>query len=94
MKNIYVTTPEAFVQHGTKIGILLYNNPNKILVNFYTGENHIKVNRSKLSTPTNESIEKTLNRNEELRELAFENNLIELHSQDSKSYLNYVSTYN
>jgi hypothetical protein len=94
MKNIYVTTPEVFAQYKSKIGIILFSNQDQTIVNFYTGDKHLRVNRDELRTLTLEAIEKELNRNEELKELAYENNLIELHTQDAQAYMNYVSTYN
>jgi hypothetical protein len=94
MKNIYVTTPEAFVQYKSKIGILLFSNQDQTIVNFYTGDKHQRVNSNELKNLTLEAVEKELNRNEELKELAYENNLIELHTQDVQSYMSYVSTYN
>jgi hypothetical protein len=94
MKNIYVKTLEAFAKYKSSIGVILYSNPDQTTVNLYTGDKHLRVNRDEISIPTLDAIEKELNRNDELKELAYENNLIELHSQDAESYMNYVSTYN
>jgi len=94
MENTHVVSAESFAQYKSLIGIILYSTDDQQVVNFHTGDRQLKVNRDDLSTPTLEAIEKAISRNEELKEIAFENNLIELHTQDVKSYMNYVSTYN
>ena len=82
-------------QHKNKIGIIMYTSLENPIVNLFTGEQHYTVKRNELESPTVNDLNDTLHDSPELRELALDNNLIEIHHRDHLSdYLNYVSSYN
>ena len=64
------------------------------MVNFFNGDDHCKANRSKLGSPSMEKLEEVLLENPELRELAYEHNLIEIHKQQVLDFLQYANSYN
>ena len=94
MKNIHLISQEPFIEYKSKVGIILAACPNDNTINIFVNGRHLVVKRDEISTPSNEAIEKELIRNEELKDLAYEYNLIELHSQDVESYLTYATYYN
>jgi hypothetical protein len=93
MKNIHIVSPESFMQYGNQFGIVLFDKPNQKTVNLFTGDKHLVVKRDELNFVSYQVIEKELIDNPELKELAHENNLIELHNQDVEGYLTYASSY-
>jgi hypothetical protein len=93
MKNIHLISQEPFVEYKSKIGVIL-DDTNQNAIDIFVNGKHLVVKRDELSTPSNNAVEKELTRNDELKEMAYENNLIELHSQDADSYLAYATYYN
>ena len=91
---VLILKPELFVQYKRKIGILLYNSDKAPTVNLFIGDQHIVVKRNEISSPLVDDLNEYLLGHEALRYLALEHNLIEVHDQDRKSYLNYYSLYN
>jgi len=92
---ILILEREQFVQHKNNIGIIMYTSLENPIVNLFTGEQHYTVKRNELESPTVDDLNNTLHDNPELRELALDNNLIEVHHRDLVSdYINYVSSYN
>jgi hypothetical protein len=92
---ILILEREQFVQHKNNIGIIMYTSSDNPIVNLFTGEQHYTVNRNELESPEVNDLNNTLHDNHELRELALDNNLIEVHHRDLISdYINYVSSYN
>ena len=90
-----ILNPEVFIQYKSKIGIMLYSEDNSSQVNFFTGYEHLKLDRSQLETPSLEKIQEAVVSNEHLRELAEDHNLIEIHYNDeTEDYLEYYSTFN
>ena len=93
MKNIHITSKESFMQRGNQLGIILHDNKNQNTVNFFTGGKHLVVKRDELNLVSYQTIEEELIGNPELKQLAHENDLIELHNQDVEGYLTYASSY-
>ena len=91
---VLILKPEQFVQHKKKIGILLYNTEGTPTVNLFIGDQHIVIKRNEILSPSVDDLNDYLLGNEDLRDLAWEHNLIEVHDQDRNSYLDYYSTYN
>ncbi len=92
---ILILESEQFVQHKNNIGIIMYTSLDNPIVNLFTGEQHYTVKRNELESPSVDDLNNTLHDNHELRELALDNNLIEVHHRDPISvYLNYVSSHN
>ena len=95
MKHIHILSQQSFVQYKEVIGLIDLYNSNQTTVDIYTGNKHLVLQRDELSIPSFETIEKELNRNDELKHMAHEHNLIEIHNQDTiGSYMSYVSNYN
>jgi hypothetical protein len=95
MKHIVILAQKSFAQYKSEIGLINLYISDKPTVDFYTGNKHLVLQRDELSIPSFETIEKELNRNDELKHMAHEHNLIEIHNQDTiGSYLSYVSNYN
>jgi hypothetical protein len=93
MKPIIILSLEPFAKYKSYIGVIAeHEDTNLIILN--TGHRQFNLKPSQLKSITIEEINRALNRNEELKELAYENNLIELHTQDAQSYMSYVSSYN
>jgi|TARA_R110000744_G_C19265057_1_gene551780 hypothetical protein len=92
---ILILEREQFVQHKKNIGIIMYTSLANPIVNLFTGEQHYTVKRNELESPDMNDLNNTLHDNHELRELALDNNFIEVHHRDPISeYINYVSSYN
>jgi len=95
MKHIIILSQKAFAEYKSEIGLINLYISNEPDVDFYTGNTHLVVKRDELSLPSFKTIEKELNRNDALKHMAHEHNLIEIHNQDPvHSYLSYVSAYN
>ena len=95
MKHIHILSQQSFVQYKEVIGLIDLYNSDQTTVDIYTGNKHLVLQRDELSIPNIEAIEKELDRNDELKHMAHEHNLIEIHNQDTiGSYLSYVSNYN
>lgn len=93
--NAIILNPESFIQYKSKIGIMLYPKDKSLEVNFFDGYEHLKLDRSKIETPTLEKIQDAVVSNEYLRELAEEHNLVEIHyNDDVEDYMDYYSTFN
>jgi|TARA_R110000744_G_scaffold48490_2_gene105899 hypothetical protein len=92
---IHILSPESFAQYKSDIGLIELYDTDQSTVDLYTGHKHLVIDRDELSIPSIEAIKKELNSNAELKHLAHEHSIIEIHNQDTVgSYLSYVSTYN
>jgi hypothetical protein len=89
--NIIILNPEQFFQYKTKIGIMLYSEEESNTINLFTGNKHLVVERSDVELASNDAIQDALHSNSELRELADEENLIEIHQDSPEEYLMYLS---
>tara|TARA_R110002167_G_scaffold28560_6_gene95859 strand:- start:2419 stop:2703 length:285 start_codon:yes stop_codon:yes gene_type:complete len=94
MHNIVIKSQASFAQYKSYIGLIELYVSDQTNVDLYTGHKHFVIERDELSIPSIEAIKQELNRNDELKYLAHEYNLIELHSQDKVGFLSYVSLYN
>tara|TARA_R110000824_G_scaffold86897_2_gene214593 strand:+ start:535 stop:765 length:231 start_codon:yes stop_codon:yes gene_type:complete len=75
------------------IGIVLYNEDDYLT--FSTGHKVYRIQEEDLTHPLNDLIEKTFNRNKDLKHLAIEHDIIEIEERDSvETYLSYVKSYN
>ena len=93
--NVIILKPEVFTQYKSQIGIMLYTEENSPQVNFFNGEKHLKLDRNLLETPSIEEIEDAIQSNNELRELAEDNDLVEIHHDDDiEDYMQYYSEFN
>jgi len=93
--NAIILNPEQFIQYKSKIGIMLYTQEDSPQVNFFTGYEHLKLDRNQIETPSLEKIQDAVVSNEHLRELAEEFNLVEIHyNDDTEDYMDYYSTFN
>lgn len=93
--NVIILKPEVFTQYKSQIGIMLYTEDNSPQVNFFNGEKHLKLDRNQLETPSIEEIEDAIQSNNELRELAEDNDLVEIHHDDDiEDYMQYYSEFN
>ena len=86
--------PESFVKYKGKVGLVLYTPEHYLKVNYSNGRDTQSVNRSKLSSPSMEELERVLLENEELRHLAQENELIAIEYQERLEFLKYAGSYN
>jgi|TARA_R110002124_G_scaffold177087_2_gene345067 hypothetical protein len=92
---IRILSPELFVQHRNQIGMILFTNEQNVYVNFFTGDNeHKKVHRNELGSPSMSDLEVELISNDSLRHLASDNDCIEVSHQDSFDYIKYASSHN
>jgi len=93
--NAIILNPEVFIQYKSKIGIMLYPKDKSPEVNFFDGYEHLKLDRSKIETPSIEKIQEAVISNEHLRELAEDHNLVEIHyNDDNEDYMEYYSAFN
>ena len=93
--NAIILNPEVFTQYKSKIGIMLYTEEDSTQVNFFTGHEHLKLDRNQVETPSIEKIEDAILADDHLRELAVDHNLVEIHYNDeSEDYIEYYSTFN
>jgi len=76
---IIILNPELFIQYKSEIGIMLYTEENSPKVNFFTGQKHLKLNHNQIEIPSIEEIEDAILSDDHLRELAEDNNLVEIH---------------
>ena len=90
-----ILNPEVFTQYKSKIGIMLYTEEDSTQVNFFTGHEHLKLDRNQVETPSIETIEDAILSDDHLRELAVDHNLVEIHYNDeTEDYMEYYSTFN
>ena len=95
MENIHILSSESFAKYKSKIGLILFNDPEQKDVNFFTGKKHYKIKRNELKELLLSDLKEELNDNDELKELAYDNDLIEIYDQDTAaSYHAYISAYN
>lgn len=93
--NAIILNPEVFTQYKSKIGIMLYTEENSTQVNFFTGHEHLKLDRNQVERPSIEEIEDAILSDDHLRELAVDHNLVEIHYKDeSDDYTEYYSNFN
>lgn len=92
---ITITNPELFVQHKNQIGIMLYSEENKNQINFFTGHKHLKLDRKLVEPVSITQIEKAIQTNNYLRELAEDYDLVEIQEEyEHDNYMEYYSDYN
>jgi len=93
--NAIILNPEKFIQHKSKIGIMLYTEEDSSQVNFFDGYDHLKLDRNQIEIPSLEKIQDAVVSSEHLRELAEDFNLVEIHyNDDTEDYMEYYSTFN
>jgi len=93
MQRTIILKPQSIMQYKSMIGLVLYNEDD--MLTFSTGHKVYRIKEKDLTHPLNDLIEKTFNRNDELKHLAIEHDIIEIQERDSiETYLSYVKTYN
>jgi len=93
MQRTIILKPQSIMQYKSMIGVVLYNEDDTLT--FSTGYKVYRIKEKDLTHPLNDLIEKTFNRNDELKHLAIEHDIIEIQERDSiETYLSYVKTYN
>ena len=93
--NVIILNTEVFFKYKSKIGIMLYTKENSEKMNFFTGHRHLKLNRDQVEKPSVEEIELAVLIDDDLRELADDNDLVEIHNDDSlEDYIEYYSSFN
>jgi hypothetical protein len=93
MQRTIILKPQSIMQYKSMIGVVLYNEDDTLT--FSTGHKVYRIQEKNLTHPLNDLIEKTFNRNDELKHLAIEHDIIEIQERDSiETYLSYVKTYN
>tara|TARA_R110000796_G_scaffold134646_1_gene250424 strand:+ start:26 stop:307 length:282 start_codon:yes stop_codon:yes gene_type:complete len=93
MQKTFILKPQSIMQYKSKIGVVLYNEDDSLI--FSTGHEIYRIKEKDLTHPLNDLIERTFNRNDDLRHLAIEHDIIEVQERDSiEAYLSYVNNYN
>ena len=93
MQRTIILKPQSIMQYKSMIGVVLYNEDD--ILTFSTGHKIYRIKEKDLTHPLNDLIEKTFDRNDDLKHLAIEHDIIEVHQRDSiETYLSYVKTYN
>tara|TARA_B110000305_G_scaffold221590_1_gene264434 strand:- start:1069 stop:1350 length:282 start_codon:yes stop_codon:yes gene_type:complete len=93
MQRTIILKPQSIMQYKSMIGVVLYNEND--MLTFSTGHKVYRIKEKDLTHPLNDLIEKTFNRNDDLKHLAIEHDIIEVQERDSiETYLSYVKTYN
>ena len=90
-----ILNPEVFFKYKSQIGIMLYTEEDSKELNFFTGHKHLVLDREEVEIPSIEKIQEAVLTDDHLRELAEDNNLIEIHYNDgTEEYMEYYSTFN
>ena len=90
---ILINQPGSFKKYKNKIGIVLYTSD--VYSDFYDSKGDFaNAKNTDLVDIDCETILKELNRNDDLRELAYHYDLIDIVSFDTVVYLNYVNIHN
>lgn len=90
-----ILNPELFFSYKSEIGIMLYTKDNSDELNFFTGHKHLLLKRDQVDTPSVTEIEDAILTNDHLRELAEDNNLVEIHHDDElEDYMEYYTSFN
>ena len=93
MQRTIILKPQSIMQYKSMIGVVLYNEDD--ILTFSTGHKVYRIKEKDLTHPLNDLIERTFNRNDDLKHLAIEHDIIEVEERDSiETYLSYVKTYN
>ncbi len=93
MQRTIILKPQSIMQYKSMIGVVLYNEDD--ILTFSTGHKIYRIKEKDLTHPLNDLIEKTFDRNDDLKHLAIEHDIIEVQQRDSiETYLSYVKTYN
>ena len=93
MQRTIILKPQSIMQYKSMIGVVLYNEDD--ILTFSTGHKIYRIKEKDLTHPLNDLIEKTFDRNDDLKHLAIENDIIEVQQRDNiETYLSYVKTYN
>ena len=92
---IIILNPELFIQYKSKIGIMLHTEKDSSKVNFFTGQEHLKLNRNQIEMLSMEEIEDAILSDDHLRELAEDNNLVEIHHHYyADEFMEYYNQFN
>lgn len=93
MQRTIILKPQSIMQYKSMVGLVLYNDDD--LVTFSTGHKIYRIKEKDLTDPLDHRIEETLNRNQDLRHLAIEHDIIEIEHRDAVStYFSYINQYN
>lgn len=93
MQRTIILKPQSIMQYKSMVGLVLYNDDDQ--VTFSTGHKIYRIKEKDLTHPLTNRIEETLDRNQDLRHLAIEHDIIEIEYRDAVStYLSYVNQYN
>ena len=93
MQRTIILKPQSIMQYKSMIGVVLYNEDD--MLTFSTGHKVYRIKEKDLTHPLNDLIERTFNRNDDLKHLAIEHDIIEVEERDSvETYLSYVKSYN
>jgi hypothetical protein len=93
MQRTIILKPQSIMQYKSMIGVVLYNEDD--ILTFSTGHKVYRIKEKDLTHPLNDLIERTFNRNDDLKHLAIEHDIIEVEERDSvETYLSYVKSYN
>ena len=93
MQRTIILKPQSIMQYKSMIGVVLYNEND--MLTFSTGHKVYRIKEKDLTHPLNDLIERTFNRNDDLKHLAIEHDIIEVEERDSvETYLSYVKSYN
>lgn len=93
MQRTIILKPQSIMQYKSMIGVVLYNEDD--ILTFSTGHKIYRIKEKDLTHPLNDLIERTFNRNDDLKHLAIEHDIIEVEERDSlETYLSYIKSYN
>ena len=93
MQRTIFLKPQFIMQYKSMIGVVLYNEDDYLT--FSTGHKVYRIQEEDVIIPSLSDIEYKLSRDEDLRHLAIEHDIIEIQERDSmESYISYINTYN
>ena len=93
--NAIILNPEVFFKYKSQIGIMLYTEDNSKELNFFTGHKHLVLERNQVEEPSIEEIQDAILSDDHLRQLAEDNNLVEIHDNtEAEDYMEYYSSFN
>jgi len=93
MKKTIILKPECIVQYKSMIGLVLHDENDYLT--FSTGHKIYRIKEEDVTIPSLSDIEYKLSRDEDLRYLATEYDIVETQYRDSvTAYLSYIKNYN
>jgi hypothetical protein len=93
MQKLIILKPESIVQYKSMIGVILDNEDDKLT--FSTGHKIYRIKEKDVKIPSNEDRDNKLLRDEDLKYLAYEHDIIDIQHRDKvDTYLSYVASYN